>query len=236
MVPSGNTYASRPAVRGILIGILVAMIAVVVGPVALGLVNSTPLCLRSEQTASAPVPVFEVASIKFNRSPVNRLSIWFPPGRFMTIGTPAESLIKFAYSLQSDSQILGGPKWIRSDRFDVEAKIEDSAVEKIQKLPWTERSGPIKLMLQSLLADRFDLTGQPRDKRTPRVCACAAKEWFETRPSERSELESPRRDGAGLAQTYVCRHPCQFLGGFTCAPTGAWWPRSARPNPAQRQV
>jgi uncharacterized protein (TIGR03435 family) len=75
----------------------------------------------------------------------------------MTIGTPAESLIKFAYSLQSDSQILGGPKWIRSDRFDVEAKIEDSAVEKIQKLPWTERSGPIKLMLQSLLADRFDL-------------------------------------------------------------------------------
>ena len=54
-------------------------------------------------------------------------------------------LIKTAYGVDADT-VLGGPAWLETDRFDVTAKAPAAAS------PET-----IKLMLQSLLADRFKL-------------------------------------------------------------------------------
>jgi uncharacterized protein (TIGR03435 family) len=45
-----------------------------------------------------------------------------------------------------DFQLTGGPEWIKSGRFEIQAKSENAASE-----------GQIKLMLQTLLADRFHL-------------------------------------------------------------------------------
>ena len=53
--------------------------------------------------------------------------------------------------------MTGGPNWINSDRYDIDAKLEDSQIAALEKLaPW-DRSVQVKLMLQSLLADRFKL-------------------------------------------------------------------------------
>jgi uncharacterized protein (TIGR03435 family) len=68
------------------------------------------------------------------------------PGRLTARNAKLTELIKGAYGLE-DYQASGGPAWIDSARFDVEAKSTDSA----------NRDG-LLLMLRTLLADRFKLT------------------------------------------------------------------------------
>jgi uncharacterized protein (TIGR03435 family) len=66
-----------------------------------------------------------------------------------------KDLIRFCYRLR-DFQILGGPKWLEVDRYDIAAKPED-------------RSQPeqVLLMMQQLLADRFQLKFHRESKEAP---------------------------------------------------------------------
>lgn len=73
-------------------------------------------------------------------------------GRCEIFGTTVKGLIGMAYGYtapnQIDQQIVGGPAWIQSARFDVEAKAENlqAATESV-----------LAQMIQRLLADRFNL-------------------------------------------------------------------------------
>ncbi len=108
---------------------------------------------------SADPPRFAVVSIKRNPSR-EQLSVaapmgvgFRPGGRLVAGNAPLTMLIQRAYSLQS-FQVVGGPSWINSDGYDIEAK-PDGNVD--QKRMW--------LMLQTLLADRFKLS-MHRETRT----------------------------------------------------------------------
>lgn len=90
-------------------------------------------------------PAFEVASIKRNKSGDGFISISFSPTRPTFTNIPVRQLIVRAYDVQP-FQVVGGPSWITSDRFDVTAKAPDDATPQ-------QASG----MLQTLLADRFKL-------------------------------------------------------------------------------
>src|SRR5689334_18568356 len=71
-------------------------------------------------------PPFEVASITINRSGEDRVSGGFQPaGRFSVRNYALRSLIAAAYlrpQINPDFLIAGGPKWIDSTRFDVDAR------------------------------------------------------------------------------------------------------------------
>jgi len=100
---------------------------------------------------SADPPRFAVATIK--RDPSREtLSMavpmgvgYRPGGRLVAGNAPVAMLIQRAYSVQG-FQVVGGPSWINTDGYDIEAKPE---VSTDQKRMW--------LMLQTLLADRFKL-------------------------------------------------------------------------------
>lgn len=68
------------------------------------------------------------------------------PGRYELDNASMLDLIRTAYAFDAD-KIVGGPTWLEYDRFDVIAKTAS-------KMPDSET---LKLMLQSLLADRFKL-------------------------------------------------------------------------------
>jgi uncharacterized protein (TIGR03435 family) len=68
-----------------------------------------------------------------------------PGGRLTTLNSPLGFLIQRAYGVQA-YQIAGGPPWIKTDGYNIEAK---PAANTDQKQMW--------LMLQALLADRFKL-------------------------------------------------------------------------------
>lgn len=108
--------------------------------------------------AQKPRPAFEVVSVKPQRD-ARSIAQPFPQiqpgGGFTAARTTVQTLVQFAYDLQP-YEIAGGPGWIRQSQFEVNAKAGREATAE-----------QIKLMVHSLLADRFQLVSrvEPRDMR-----------------------------------------------------------------------
>jgi bla regulator protein blaR1 len=154
-------------------------IAAIAGPVLLGLVNAprvhaqTPTTSGSP-TASSPPLSFEVASIKPNHSGDMRLGIMFQPGRFTTTGATVKQLIALSYDVR-DFQVTGGPSWISSDKFDIDAKEPEGLSDELEKLSPDQRHDKMGMLIQSLLADRFGLKVSHATKDLPVYALVVAK-------------------------------------------------------------
>jgi uncharacterized protein (TIGR03435 family) len=149
-------------------------IAVVVGPVVMSFVNAQQMRAQAPQTASAPLPTFEVASIRPHR-PGDLTSRYFmQQDRLIVSNATPKSLIASAYNVKP-FQVSGGPNWIESGEYDIEAKVPDSLAEELQKLPSDKRRDTFALMVQSLLADRFKLRLSHDTKELPVYALVVAK-------------------------------------------------------------
>jgi uncharacterized protein (TIGR03435 family) len=127
------------------------MSAVVRALVLAGLV-AAPL---AAQQSDAPSPTFEVVSIKPNRSANPRQGFQTAPGRYTWTAFTLKALINASYQRNAfdGREIVGGPSWIDTDRFDVQVKAEDGAT-------LNDRDGfpgPLFAMIRAMLADRFAL-------------------------------------------------------------------------------
>jgi uncharacterized protein (TIGR03435 family) len=101
---------------------------------------------------------FEVASVKLHTSDDPRMfMVGQPNGRFVAANIPLRLLIRTAYQLQDD-QIVGGPDWLATDRFDIDARAPQTTVDIYSVLGE---------MLQTLLADRFKLTTHNEKRELP---------------------------------------------------------------------
>ena len=130
--------------------VLVATAVVVVAvPVALGLLSARRV---SAQAATAPLPSFEVASIRPVHSGQNGMSITWKASRYDVEHSTMKPILWAAFRVH-DYQILGAPGWVNNDQYEINAKIDDS----MQKLPPEEMEKQLSLMLQSLLIDRCKL-------------------------------------------------------------------------------
>lgn len=99
--------------------------------------------------AQAPIAtsvdlVFEVASIKPNKSGGGNSSTSGRAGSFTASNVTARELIVYAYRLRP-FQLAGGPGWINSDRFDIQARQPENA------------KPDNRAMTRALLRDRFKL-------------------------------------------------------------------------------
>ncbi len=99
-------------------------------------------CANAFQATTA----FEVASVKMSRTGGLVGSFGIAPGGRVSIrNTPLKSIISRAFNLEF-SRLRGGPRWIETEAYDIEAK-PAQAVD----------GNRARLMLQRLLADRFNL-------------------------------------------------------------------------------
>ena len=99
-------------------------------------------------------PAFEVASIKRNLTD-DKGPRRAEPDRFVSIGWPLRYVIATAYRARG-FQVVGGPAWIDTDFFDINAKAAD-------KTP----SAEILPMVRSLLAQRFKLRAHVERRELP---------------------------------------------------------------------
>lgn len=74
------------------------------------------------------------------------------PGRFCAIGVTMKTLIEQAYDL-NEYQIVGGPSWVNSDRYDIDVQEAAAKSEGDRRLSVND----VRLMLRSVLANRFNL-------------------------------------------------------------------------------
>ena len=118
--------------------------------------------------APSPKPVFEVASIKINKgggakapgttTPVGTGGVSRPQGdRLRAQNATLRTLILYAYGQQNvdgdavvsleGGRVVGGPPWMGSDAFDVEARLPPRPTTPAERA----------LMMRALLEDRFSL-------------------------------------------------------------------------------
>jgi uncharacterized protein (TIGR03435 family) len=104
--------------------------------------------------SDGPKPQFEVATVKPNKSGESGASLGpRPGGRLHGTNQTARNLIRGAFNLQP-YQMIGGPDWMESDRFDIVAKAADADLDEKGMLPAPQQ---YMLRLQSLLEDRFSM-------------------------------------------------------------------------------
>src|SRR5262249_32913358 len=113
------------------------------------------------QTLSGPRPVFEIASIKLHvdAGPGPGLTgFQHMPGspRMDMMGVTFKMLMEYVYAVQ-DFQIIGGPDWIASERYDIQAKAQDGSVPVSTGMRDINIPDSMALRIQSLLDDRFQL-------------------------------------------------------------------------------
>jgi len=123
-----------------------------------GLVYVAPSHAQS-QTAR-PVawqPTFEVSSIRINRSNDLVMSFHYTPVGISIVGISLEGIVHSAFpglhEASEEDQILGLPKWTKSERYDIQVKLNEADMPRWRKLAVDQQ----RLALLPLLVDRFNL-------------------------------------------------------------------------------
>jgi bla regulator protein blaR1 len=134
-----------------------AAAAAIAVPIVIGVASAPPARAQAQTQPHAPLS-FEVTSVKPNPTMDPHIFLGFestPAGRLTIHNSTVFFMITSAYGIPFQSpRISGGPEWIRSERFDIDAKAPEGSVAGLTE---KERHAKMALMLQSLLADRFQL-------------------------------------------------------------------------------
>src|SRR5262249_29255683 len=146
---------------------IVAVLIVFGAPLAIGALRAQTIVSTqptSSIDASSSTAAFEVASIKANKSGDGRVMVAMPPtGRFTATNVPIRLLVQNSYGLQP-FQIVGGPSWMTSDRFDIVAKAPDGFTP-----------DQFRPMVRNLLADRFKLKAHVETREMPTYALIVAR-------------------------------------------------------------
>jgi len=174
-----------------------ATIAAIAGPLALGFLNAPLLHAQSSsadwERAAGGKQAFDVVSIKQNKSglqpghlptsniPFGAEADYSPTGGlFSASNFPLISYMGFAYKLTPGQIGLPQlPKWATAERFDIEARAEGNPTK-----------DQYRLMMQSLLADRFKLAIHFETRQTP-VLELVVVRPGKTGPQLRPHLDDP---------------------------------------------
>jgi bla regulator protein BlaR1 len=158
-------------------------------PVVIGILNAPEVRAQSD---TATHLAFEVTSVRLNRSA--DLRGWgfdfLPGGRFKATNLSLDWIIAEAYHVPPwSARLSGGPDWIGSERYDIEATAAPGAIS--QGLSMKAREEKMRLMLQTLLADRFKLVMRRESKQLPVYVVVVAKNGPKIQRAKIEEKDCP---------------------------------------------
>ena len=194
-------------------------------------VAATPAVLRSQtnpaQSPTSNRPAFDVVSVKVHGEGPVGINLHQAGGHLSVKGFSLQQLMGVAYDMPSLSQvtntIVGMPDWGISMRFDIDAETPGS--------PTVEQK---QLMLQSLLADRFQLVvhretrqlpiyalvAENAGKLGPQIHPHAAAEHCDASASAAYESSGPQHalvnGGASRAQNSPAEMAAATLQNYPC--------------------
>jgi uncharacterized protein (TIGR03435 family) len=191
-----------------------AVLLAAVGLLSFGLLHAMQVNLPLLHAKEGQQRSFEVATIKPDIETHPGFNLRMDPAHFSAQHVSVENLINWAYDTKNNDQIVGGPSWVRTDFFDVQAKASDADVEAINKMSQPERIEQSRLLVQSLLADRFHLQVSFKTQEIPVYALVVAK------------------GGPKLKEVEVAPMPPGTPPGSQ-PPQGTHWSRLARSGPNQ---
>jgi uncharacterized protein (TIGR03435 family) len=152
--------------------------------------SQTAAALKPGIPAIAARPAFEVSTVKPNKSGNSGSDTDFRDGRFTASNISLKNLLQYrAYGIPA-SRIFGGPKWIDSERFDIEAKTDGAVAHWLRTLARDQRRVQMQVMFQQLLADRFKLAVHWETRDLPVYAIVVAKKGPTLHPSQEPDGSS----------------------------------------------
>jgi uncharacterized protein (TIGR03435 family) len=97
------------------------------------------------------------------------------PDGFSANSITLRDLIVYAFDLKMPELVSRLPGWADSQRFAVEAKMDDATLAALHKLPQKEQDEQRSLMEQTMLADRFNLKFHHENRQMPVFALVVAK-------------------------------------------------------------
>jgi uncharacterized protein (TIGR03435 family) len=184
-----------------------AGIAAIGAPVLIGLWQ-----VPSGNAQSQEKLIFEVASVKrLDPAALRGGPIPLAPG--VTTGggirsqVPVFNLICWAYGIEGD-YLSGGPSWVRSDRYDIQAKPEKFDGPEDPTAPISEqRANRTRERVKALLADRFHLVVRSETKEAQVYVLSVAKGGHKLTPDP--DGRGGVRQGAAVIESFGA--PISFL-------------------------
>ena len=150
------------------IAVKLLQLTVLVGSAASLQVNST-----AQEIAIAPQaalqPTFEIVSIHPMRQDDARpehIDNPYRRGYLRAVNVSLKSLMEIAYDIP-DLRMFGGPTWLTSERFSLEAKADPSVDEQLAALPSEQAKQTKRKMIVALLVARFKLAIHTEAKKMP---------------------------------------------------------------------
>jgi uncharacterized protein (TIGR03435 family) len=133
---------------------------------------------------------FEVATIKPSDPNSQRQGIDSKGRTLILLGQTLTNMMVFAYQLHKD-QIVGGPAWISTDRYDIEG---------VPDTPGDPDLSQIQEMVRTLLADRFRLTFHHEQREMTYYAIVLAKGGSKLAKSAASDDNMPHQSLGGNAR------------------------------------
>ena len=143
-------------------------------------------------------PTFEVAAVKREAGIVSGMTFAARPGGTLTvINNELTNVIDNAYGIRR-YQLIGGPDWINSDRYNIQAKASGDV-----------RRDELMLMLRSLLDDRFKLRVHRETRAMPIYVMTTTKGGLKVPPARDGSCmafnpRNPPRPSPGQPGTPLC--------------------------------
>ena len=112
------------------------------------------------------------------------MHIGYPRGRYEALNITVTELIQSLYGF--DAIVEGGPKWVQTDRYDIEAKStgEVTGAERVK-------------MISALLNDRFKLEVRQTEKEESGLALTIGKKAPQLEPAKEGERAGVRLDATG---------------------------------------
>lgn len=195
---------------------------------ALLLTTPTGLTALHAQTAAASspdVPKYDVASIKPASPDASGFMLMMTPTGVRLKDAQIQTLLQMAFGVEPD-RIVDTPEWVRSKRYDIEARVKPEDAPKLAKLSGEQK----RAMMLPLLAERFGLKYHQESRNLPIYALVVAKGGPKLTASKPGE-GGPGPDGH--------TPPPGDLLATTDGPSGGAGPRTrpdGPPGPGNRPV
>jgi uncharacterized protein (TIGR03435 family) len=147
-----------------------------------------PLTAIAQAPEAVPAPSFDVVSIHLSPPSLdghNHIYNDIHESHFRTGNLSIRDLIQYAYNLPK-SQIIGGPQWLNSTMYDIDAKSGPEADTRLKTMSGDDAAQQKRIMVKALLAERFALAAHNEARELPLYNLVLAKGGPRFQPSIRN--------------------------------------------------
>ena len=130
---------------------------------------------------------FEVVTVKLSDPAKEHMALyWRQPNGLKWDGVTLRGMIANAYGVSSivKYQIEGGPDWMASRAFDINARVDAETTARWSRMPQQAVDEERRLMVRTLLTDRFKLKVHRETREMPALVLTAAKGGMKLQPPQ----------------------------------------------------